>query len=184
MFRKNILSLIFTLILVSIFSIGGCGGGGGGDDDDNDSDSMEQPTPPPVSPTDDFGSIRGSVESSSGFPLNAVHVRAVNVNNPDVQISNFSGISPTLTIIDGFFQIDRIPPGDYRVLIENLDDRSSAFNPAIFSDFVEDQSPSIAFPDEYFNGNDESSDDDPLEFDVVTVTEGEVTTGVDFITNN
>lgn len=183
MCNKRIFSLIVALFFISIFSIGGCGGGGGGNDGD-DSDGMEQPTPPPVAPADGFGSIRGSVESSNGSPLNAVHVRAVNVNNPDIQISNFSGISPTLTIIDGFFQIDRIPPGNYKVLIERLDARSSVFSDTIYSDFVEDQSPFIAFPDEYFNGSDESSDDNPLEFDVVTVTEGEVTTGVDFITNN
>lgn len=181
MSSKRLFSLVLALFFICVFSIGGCGGSGGNDDSDN---GMEQPTPPPVSPTDDFGSIRGFVESANGSPLNAVHVRAVNINNPDIQVSNFSGISPTLTIIDGFFQIDRVPPGNYKVLIERLDARSGVFDDAIYSDFVDDQNPSIAFPDEYFNGNDESSDDNVLEFDVVVVTAGEITTGIDFITNN
>lgn len=172
---------VITFILITSFLLVSCGGGGGSDNNDN---GNGDPGLPPTAPTQNFGSIRGSVESAGGTPLNAVHVRAVNINNTNIQISSFSGVSPNMMIVDGFFQIDRLPPGNYRVLIERLDGRSGVFADTIYSDFVEDQNPFIAFPDEYFNGEDESSTDNPADFVVINVVAGEISTGVDFVTNN
>ena len=183
--KKSINLFIFTLLITVLF-LYSCGGGG--DDDNNGNDNPQQP--PASAPFAQFGSIRGSVESAGGQPLNAVHVRAVNLSNNNIQISVFSGITTSKSILDGFFQIDRLPPGNYRVLIENLDGRSSIFNPSIYSDFVQDQNPleafpnEIAFPDEYFNGDSESSSDNVNDFSVINVEAGEITTGIDFITNN
>ena len=173
--------LILSALFLIVFSFYSCGGGGG-DDDNNGDDNPQQP--PISAPFAEFGSIRGSVEDASGQPLNAVHVRAVNITNTNIQISSFSGVTTNKSIVNGFFQIDRLPPGNYRVLIEKLDGRSGVFNDTIYSDFVEDQNPFLAFPDEYYNGNDESSTDDPGDFVAVNVEAGEITTGIDFITNN
>ena len=186
MIKLNTFSILYLFLIVFTFSLISCGGGGG-DDDDNGDDGGGDPMPTLPAPFEDFGSIRGSVESSGGNDLNAIHVRAVNIDNPNIQISAFSGINEDLEVQDGFFQIDRIPPGDYKVLIERLDARDGGggvFADTRYSDFVEAENPFIAFPDEYFNGNNESDDDDPMDFVIIEVEEGLITTGVDFITNN
>ncbi|MGH7885943.1 MAG: carboxypeptidase-like regulatory domain-containing protein [Thermodesulfobacteriota bacterium] len=177
---RKIYSLLAAFLFITSLYIIACDGGG----DEGDNGEVEEPGLSPPAPTANFGSIRGRVRSANGSPLNAVHVRAVNINNTDIQISSFSGIASNRTIVNGLFQIDRIPPGNYRVLIERLDARSGVFNDIIYSDFVEDQNPFIAFPDEYYNGNDESSTDDPEDFVVITVNAGFISTGVNFITNN
>ena len=65
-----------------------------GDDDDDD---FVDDTPL-LSGT---GIIRGSVVSSTGTPLNGVHVRAINIDNTDLQMSSFSGIDCDLILLDG-----------------------------------------------------------------------------------
>lgn len=144
----------------------------------------KSPTPTPPAGANGKGAIQGMVTSSNGIPLNAIHVRAVNVSNTDIQISSFSGIGDNLTFDDGVFYIGGVPPGDYRVLIERLDGRSSGFDSERYSAFVATNSPGISFPDEYYNGAGESSTDNPTEFVVVTVTGGQTTQGINFITND
>lgn len=171
--KFRLLILLGTFYVIAFACISGCGGGSG--DENGDS------TPGPVTGT---GSIQGRVVSSNGAPLNAVHVRAVNVSNSNIQLSAFSGIGPGLTFQNGVFIIDGVPAGNYRVLIEKLDGRSQAFQNTRYSSFVVLNSPSISLPDEYFNGADESSFDDPFEFTVISVTEGQTIQGINFITND
>lgn len=147
-----------------------------GDDDD---DFVDDPNPPPTG----TGVIRGSIVSSTGTPLNGVHVRAININNIDLQISSFSGIDSDLVLADGAFSIQNVPPGTYRVVIERMDDRSSAFDPTRYSIFVI-AGTTLDFPDEYYNGVDESSTDDPSDFVPVVVTNGVTINGIDIITND
>jgi len=150
-----------------------------GDDDDDDDDDFVDDTPL-LSGT---GIIRGSVVSSTGTPLNGVHVRAINIDNTDLQMSSFSGIDSNLDIEDGAFSIQNIPPGTYRVVIEKMDDRSSVFDPARYSDFVI-AGTTLDFPDEYWNGADESDEDTPSDFEPIVVTNGSTVNGIDIITNN
>jgi hypothetical protein len=77
-----------------------------------------------------------------------------------------------------------VPSGNYRILIEKLDGRSLAFQDFRYSDFVEQNSPSISFPDEYFNGVEESSDDNPQDSVEITVINGQTTGGINIITND
>jgi len=169
--------------------LGGGGGGGGGtagDDDDDvvigDVDTPDNPNPPETG----TGEIRGSVVSSSFAPLNAVHVRAVNVDDQNIQISAFSGIGCNLSLMNGEFCIQNIPPGTYRILIEKLDARNEAFNTAFnrYSDFVSDELPALSFPDEYWNDTNESSTDNVMEVETVVVSDGDVVMDIDFITND
>ena len=147
--------------------------------DDDDDDFMDDPNPPQTG----TGEIRGSVVSSTGIPLNGVHVRAININNTDSQMSSFSGIDSDLVLEDGAFSIQNLPPGTYRVVIEKMDDRSSAFDPDRYSLFVI-AGTNLNFPDEYWNGADESDEDDTSDFEPIVVTNGSTVNGIDIVTNN
>lgn len=171
-FLNTLLLLIFTLTYA-------CGGGGndddGGQNGGNNNGGMTDT---------DLGTIRGSVNSSNGTPLNAVHVRAVNLSDSDLQVGTFSGITSRLTIQNGFFEISGLPPGSYKVLIEKMDSRLRAYDPTRYSDFIISDNPSISFPDEYYNGQNESSNDDPEDFVTINVAAGQISSGINFITND
>lgn len=169
-----------SLFLVAIFVLASsCDGGG-----ESDSDNVNPPPETGVRPPLFGGAIQGRVTSSAGSPLNGVHVRVVKVDNTNIQVSAFSGIGSDLDLRDGEFRIDGLPSGAYRVLIERLDGRSRVFQARRYSDFVARESPSISFPDEYFNGAEESSDDDTLDFVEITVINGQTTGGINIITND
>ena len=121
--------------------------------------------------------------SSSGSPLNGVHVRAVNVSNTDIQVGAFSGIDSGFTLRNGVYFIDGLPAGNYRVLIERIDGRGNVTLGALGS-FVSSNATNLLFPDEYYNGNRESDNDNPDDFEQVTVFADQVTNGIDFITND
>lgn len=163
-------------------SPGGSGGGGGTPGDDDDDVVMDDPTPP-IAGT---GIIRGMVQSSVGIDLNGVHVRAVNVDNPNLQISSFSGIDCDLVFLDGEFCIQNVPAGTYRVLIEKFDGRNQAFNLNMtgYSPFVSTQITTLVFPDEYWNGANESDTDDVMEIETIVVTDGMTVIDINFITND
>ena len=192
LFNYNKINFLMLLLLVFSFTVfSACDSGSNretdpdlpnppiiGDDDDDD-DFVDDPNPPETG----TGVIRGSVVSSTGIPLNGVHVRAININNTDSQMSSFSGIDSDLDLEDGAFSIQNLPPGTYRVVIEKMDTRSSAFDPDRYSQFVI-AGTNLNFPDEYWNGADESDDDDPADFEPIVVTNGSTVNGIDIITNN
>jgi hypothetical protein len=181
-FRKDFRYPIVPLLFIAIIFIlsGSCDGGS---DEGGGIGSNPGPDMNLIGPLFN-GAIEGTVTSSRGIPLNGVHVRAVKVDNTNIQISAFSGIGPNLTIRDGEFRIDGVTSGNYIVLIEKLDGRSLAFQARRYSDFVEQNSPFITFPDEYFNGAEESPDDNPEDFVEITVSNGQTTGGIDIITND
>lgn len=156
------------------------GGGGGTTGDDDDDVVMDDPTPP-ITGT---GIIRGTVVSSGSTPLNGVHVRAVNIDNTNLQISSFSGIDCDLILLDGEFCIQNVPAGTYRVLIERLDGSPAAFTPSRYSPFILDEATTLVFPDEYWNGASESDSDDPMEIETIIVMDGMTEPGINFITND
>lgn len=164
-------------------SPGGSGGGGGGGtpgDDDDDDVVMDDPTPP-IAGT---GIIRGMVQSSGGTDLNGVHVRAVNVDNPNLQISSFSGIDCDLVLLDGEFCIQNVPAGTYRILIERLDGSPAAFQNNRYSQYISSEITTLVFPDEYWNGANESDTDDVMEIETIVVTDGMTVMDINFITND
>lgn len=185
--KINLVTLI--MILFSFSMIVACDSGSNRETD------PDIPIPPVVGDDDDddfmddsplltgTGIIRGSVVSSSGTPLNGVHVRAVNIDDTDIQMSSFSGIDSDLELEDGAFSIQNLPPGTYKVLIEEMDDRSSAFDPDRYSQFVI-AGTNVSFPDEYWNGDDESDDDNRFDFEPIVVTNGSTVSGIDIVTND
>lgn len=209
---EEILKLIFTIMFVfalCLAIISGCGGGGSDDDDSGGTESTgttdggttSDPTTTGGTTGDDSsseetGSISGIITSAEGIPLDSIHVRAVKISDPGIQIGTFSGLGSDLTfsrssadsklILDdiGVYRIDHLPQGSYKVLIEKMDDRSGAFDPDRYSDFVDNENPPIAFPDEYYNGENESGTDNPMEFTSVFVFSGQLTSNIDIITNN
>ena len=164
---------------------GGTGGGTGGDDDDDDV-VMDDPSPP----AEGTGIIRGMVVSSGSTPLNGVHVRAVNVDDTNIQISSFSGIDCdldyTFMVTGGKFCIQNVPAGTYRVLIEGLvgPGKPAAFDPDRYSPYIINEVTDIEFPDEYWNGVSESNSDDPMEVETIVVIDGMTVAGIDFVTND
>jgi hypothetical protein len=182
LFRKNFRYAFVPLLFFAIIFIlsGSCDGGS------EESGGNGSNPGPDMNLTEPLfnGAIQGTVISSRGSPLNGVHVRAVKVDNTNIQISAFSGIGPNLTLRDGEFRIDGVPPGNYRILIEKLDGRSLAFQDRRYSEFVEQNSPLISFPDEYFNGAEESSDDNTQDSVEITVINGQTTGGINIITND
>lgn len=182
-FNKNFFFFIAFAFIFAFLNliIVACGGSGGGDNQSDSNSELDSPPPPPSTGT---GSIQGTVRSSNGTLLNAVHVRVVKVDELNIQIGAFSGIGPDLTFQDGVFRIDGAPPGNYRILIEKLDGRSAVFDDFRYSKYVVSNSPSTSFPDEYFNGERESSADDPFDFIEIAVVDGETTQDITFITND
>lgn len=68
----------------------------------------------------DTGLIRGQVFYDDQLALNGVHVRAVNMDNPNIQVSNLSGFLADGT---GTFDIPGVPAGSYRLVLEGIDGR-------------------------------------------------------------
>lgn len=141
------------------------------------------PTAKPPPQSSSFGSIRGTVITSTGSALNAVHVRAINVEDNDIQIGSFSGIDTGPIIKNGAFMLQGVPPGRYRILIERIDGRGNV-SPNRLGNFVSSNAPSLIFPDEYYNGSRESANDDPNDFEEVNVLSDQITQGINFITND
>ena len=57
-----------------------------------------------------------------------------------------------------------------------MDDRSSAFDPERYSTFVIEGT-TLDFPDEYWNGADESDEDTPSDFEPIVVSNGSTVNG-------
>ena len=186
------MSQYLVLVIFITFAFAACDGGGDSKSVDPDTPDTQECNPVgdtvenPVFIENGTGEIRGTVVSSTGTPLNGVHVRAVNIADTNLQISTISGIDRNLVISDGAFTIQNVPPGSYRVLIEKLDGRNSVFNinTTGYSDFISAESTTLNFPDEYYNGADESDSDVTTDFELVAVTNGVITDDIDFITND
>ena len=86
--------------------------------------------------------------------------------------------------MDGAFSIQFVPPGTYRVLIERLDSRNSIFESNRYSEFISNEATNLVFPDEYWNGANESDTDDVMEIETIVVTNGMTVDNIDFITND
>jgi hypothetical protein len=114
------------------------------------------------------GTIKGRVtRCDGGLPVLGVNVRAVNVNDPSIQISRVTGFDGGP---EGSYVINGVPPGDYFVIAEPLsgDDElvdRLAMNTAVDTDFTQ----------EYFNASKEgdcAQDTDPAAREPVGVTAG------------
>jgi hypothetical protein len=68
----------------------------------------------------DTGRLRGKATYRDQIPLTAVHVRAVNVDQTDVQIACLSGYAADGS---GSFDIADLPPGRYTLVAESIDGR-------------------------------------------------------------
>jgi|GEM_PF-3457988 len=128
-------------------------------------------------PNPQFGSISGTVKPEQGEGLRAVHVRAVNLANPNIQISRLSGFDGNR---NGFYQINYLPPGDYKVLIEAIDNRAGVRGDNLEDDGIGAFTP-IGFDDRYYNGAAGLSEKAPGTPVTVRVVGGQVTPDINFI---
>src|SRR3954452_6113246 len=123
---------------------------------------------PEPSFTSTDGTIKGTVtRCDTGLPVLGVNVRAVNANDPSVQLSRVTGFDGGP---EGHYEIHGVPPGDYFVLAEPLagDDEMLdrlAMNTTVETDFTQ----------EYFNASKEddcAKDDDPAARESIAVAGG------------
>jgi hypothetical protein len=138
-------------------------------------------------PAPDFhattGSITGHVYGPDGIaPLTGVNVIARNIADPfDDAVS---GLTSSLTVnfsrtdpFTGAYTLNGLTPGEtYAIFIDELE--SGRFLPPPLNP--------LPGPEEFYNGENESSDpdtDDPAVFTGVTVTAGEPAEGVDIVLN-
>jgi hypothetical protein len=99
-----------------------------------------------------FASIEGTVtECGSTEGITGANVRAVNISNPNIQLTRFTGYDGNES---GRFRINGLPPGSYRLLIEPM----GANNLTISNNFGEPPvRQEIKFQTEYYNPPDEDS---------------------------
>lgn len=99
-----------------------------------------------------FASIEGTVtECGTTEGITGANVRAVNISNPNIQLSRFTGYDGNE---NGRFRINGLPPGSYRLLIEPM----GANGLTISNNFGEPPvRQEIKFQTEYYNPPDEDS---------------------------
>ncbi len=140
-------------------------------------------TPPPT-----LGSISGKLfkGSSPAQTFRGGYVYAVPKSNPRFPIrgrmTDLGSVDEAATDIGaGGYIITGLTPGDYFVILEPLNGTTP--NPFSFNNIIASGSFSGNFPPEYYNGGGESATDNPAEKSVVTVTAGNNTPNIDFLTN-
>jgi len=169
----RIMGNLFIPVLLVLMTA--CGGGGGGS-----SASVRGEEVSLVEEGGDLdlslsnGTIAGRVVTAAGHPQSSVHLRAVSLADPDIQIGHF-------TDRNGRYEVSQLPEGDYRVIVENINGRGGVERTRISSTVL---APTPFFPDEYYDASTESDEDDPLAFSIVTVSAGQTTDGIDFVLND
>lgn len=126
------------------------------------------------------GTLSGQVTLSDGSTLfKGAHVAAIRLDgNQQLTRQVYSGISGFLDADGtqperrGYFEISGLPAGQYALLVEGLDSRWAWVV----------SGPDLPAPAEFFN-SDESGSDDVARFSPITVTVGQVASGVDVALN-
>ena len=123
--------------------------------------------------TTSTGTIAGSVlRCDTGGAVNGANVRAINVNDPSVQLTRVTGFDGTT---GGTYEIKGVPPGTYRIVVEPLSGDNEFFDRlALFTDVDTD------FTQEYFN---DTEDDCAQDTDLTVATPQTVTAGATKIAN-
>ncbi len=123
--------------------------------------------------TSTTGTIAGSVlRCDTGGAVNGANVRAINVNDPSVQLTRVTGFDGTT---GGTYEIKGVPPGTYRIVVEPLSGDTEFFNRlALFTDVDTD------FTQEYFN---DTEDDCAHDTDLTVATPQTVSAGGTKIAN-
>lgn len=129
---------------------------------------------PEASFSTSFGSIQGTITRCAGDKgVTGANVRAINIANPNIQLSRFTGFDGNS---DGRFVINGIPPGTYKLVVEPMG--ANNFDIAVNFGTPPNASEND-FATEYYNPPDEDScteelPDKPVN---ITVTAGATTTG-------
>ncbi len=119
------------------------------------------------------GTIAGSVlRCDTGAAVSGANVRAINVNDPSIQLTRMTGFDGTT---GGSYEIKGVPPGDYRIVVEPLSgDEEFASRLATFTDVETD------FTQELFN---DTEDDCAADTDLTASTPVGVSAGATKIAN-
>ncbi len=128
---------------------------------------------PEASFTTSTGTIAGSVlRCDTGAAVSGANVRAINVNDPSIQLTRVTGFDGTT---GGSYEIKGVPPGDYRIVVEPLSgDEEFANRLALFTDVETD------FTQELFN---DTEDDCAKDTDLTASTPVGVSAGGTKIAN-
>ena len=81
----------------------------------------------------DTGRLRGRASYRGQIPLTAVHVRAVNADNTDIQVAGLTGFAADGT---GAFEIPGLAPGRYYLVAESIDGRDDITSANIEDDGI------------------------------------------------
>jgi len=112
---------------------------------------------------DNTGTLRGTVSYKGLLPVTAAHVRAVNSDEPDIQVSCLSGFDGRG---NGTFEIPGLPEGFYYLIVEGIDGRDG-----VTSYLIEDDGIGVCA----FNGFEDFDTAMPYQ-----VRPGEIVWGFDF----
>jgi len=174
--------ILYIFIASSALLLAACGGGGSGGGSSNaltaqpssPTPTSPAPTRPPPRITAGAGTVSGTVRDANQNPQSAVHVRAVLTDDNRVQAGKFTDSS-------GKYQIKGLPPGNYQIIVENIDGRNNVTRQRISSSLV---AATPVFPDEFYSGTNETSSDDPALAQNITVFDQQTTANIDFILNS
>ncbi|HUU28697.1 MAG TPA: FlgD immunoglobulin-like domain containing protein [archaeon] len=156
--------------------------------DDMISLSMLYPTPGFKS---QFGSIEGKVVSGiDGKPVRGNFVAALSLPEGE-PYRNFNDAYHRAEIAvgvftdqEGNFRIQGLPPGEYVLGVQPMDDVPAGTNRNAFNTLVSLFGDTDFIWDEFYNGSRESAEEkDPFDYEPVGVTPGDVTAGIRFVTN-
>ena len=127
-----------------------------------------------------YGKIEGTVTWKNGQPVLGANVVAVKIGDEDM--NQFSSVSDYHRQHNGIFEM-YLTPGDYKLFIEPISQSftgGSSVGP--YADDLNQPSFSNPVTKEYYNGEDESANEEDLSaFVDVTILAGETVSNIDFI---
>ncbi|HSR49502.1 MAG TPA: hypothetical protein VLV83_01665, partial [Acidobacteriota bacterium] len=134
-----------------------------------------------------LGEIRGRALRANGLPMQSGFVTAAlleeGAGEPELSDSQLvGGVAEFQLNGDGRFILPGLPPGDYVVFIEPVDPRfteGSSVGPFDFADSRQND-----YPRDFFNGDGESAEEDPLLATIVSVEAGETVDNINIIVNS
>ncbi len=141
--------------------------------------------------TANFGAISGSVESGiDGKPVRGNFIAVLNApagepyRNLNDAYNRASTASGVFTDQQGAFRIAGLPPGDYVLGLQPMDDDPPGTNKNAFNTLVQRFGDVDFVWDEFYNGGGESADEaDPWAAEAVGVSAGGTTAGIRIISN-
>ena len=144
----------------------------------------------PATPPSTLGSISGNVRFGGNptISIRGAYVHAISTTAPRDPVrgrmSDLGNRNEAGTVLggDGGYVITGLTGGDYYVLIEPM--HAATPNPFTTNNLLADGPWDVIFPPEFYNGAGESGSDNPAAKTAVTVTAGNNTPNINFLTHS